>query len=170
MQENIEEKIVIFSKFIFFCVLFIGLKFHAQEYKKNIDNQCSKLDSLLNLWHRNAADAKINDYFSFMSEDFVFLGTDPKERWNKKEFNLFCKPYFEKKTTWNFTPLERYWNFSLDNKIYWFDERIETWMGDCRGSGVVKINNGHWEIAQYNLTVLIENEKIQEFIKLRKNE
>jgi hypothetical protein len=27
----------------------------------------------------------------------------------------------------------------------------------------------NWKLAYYNLTVLIENEKIQEFIKLRKN-
>jgi hypothetical protein len=42
-------------------------------------------------------------------------------------------------------------------------------MFDCRGSGVCEKSQGEWKLAYYNLNVVIENEKIQEFIKLRKN-
>ena len=49
----------------------------------------------------------------------------------------------------------------------WFDENLATWMGGCRGSGVCELVNGDWKISYYNLTVLIENEKINQFIKLR---
>jgi hypothetical protein len=57
--------------------------------------------------------------------------------------------------------------FSADKKTAWFDENLATWMGGCRGSGVCELVNGDWKISYYNLTVLIENEKIQQFIKLR---
>jgi hypothetical protein len=40
-------------------------------------------------------------------------------------------------------------------------------MGSCRGSGVLVKTNGEWKIAFYNLCVLIENEKIKSFIRLK---
>ena len=43
-------------------------------------------------------------------------------------------------------------------------------MRGCRGSGVLTKEKGEWKISYYNLTVLIENEKIQEFIDLRDKE
>ena len=57
--------------------------------------------------------------------------------------------------------------FSKNKKIAWFDEDLETWMEGCRGSGIVIKKKGEWKIVYYNLTVLIENEKIKEFIELR---
>jgi hypothetical protein len=40
-------------------------------------------------------------------------------------------------------------------------------MKDCRGSGVLIKVGKEWQLTQYNLAVLIENDKIQDFIKLR---
>ena len=40
-------------------------------------------------------------------------------------------------------------------------------MKGCRGSGILIKKNNEWKIAYYNLTVLIENEKIKAFIELR---
>ena len=57
--------------------------------------------------------------------------------------------------------------FSDNQNIAWFDEDLATWMKDCRGSGVVEKINNEWKLVYYNLTVLIENEKIDEFIELR---
>ena len=45
---------------------------------------------------------------------------------------------------------------------------LSTQMEDCRGSGVLIKENGFWKIAHYNLAVVIENEKMQKFIKLRR--
>lgn len=119
-------------------------------------------------WHLAAAKADYNAYFDFMNEDFVFLGTDPKERWTKNQFSTFCKPYFDAGKAWDFKAKDRHWNFSSNHKIAWFDENLDTWKEGCRGSGVLVKKHGQWKISQYNLTVLIENEKIQEFILLRK--
>lgn len=130
------------------------------------DNLSFKLDE----WHSDVATFKMDNYFNFMHESFIFLGTAPGERWSKKEFLMFSKPYFEKKSTWDFEPVDRNWYFSNDGKTAWFEENLNTWMEDCRGSGVLIYENNEWKIIHYNLTVLIENEKIQEFISLRKSD
>lgn len=126
-----------------------------------------ELNTLLDNWHLAATNAQLENYFSMVTSDFVFLGTDPKERWLRDEFYTFCKPYFDKGKAWDFKPLERHWMFSENGKIAWFDERIDTWMKDCRGSGVVIKTKKGWKIAHYNLAVLIENEKTKSFIQLR---
>ncbi len=126
------------------------------------------LDSLVNQWHRAAGESNFEQYFNFMDSSFVFLGTAPEERWSKQAFASFSKPYFDQGKAWDFTPSNRYWNFSTDTTIVWFDEDLATWMEGCRGSGILMKSNNEWKIVYYNLTVLIENEKIQEFIKLRK--
>jgi hypothetical protein len=128
------------------------------------------IDSLIDQWHLAAANADFTKYFSITSDKFVFLGTDPKERWEKKEFEAFCKPYFEKGKAWNFTASNRKWVFSENKTTAWFDEDLATWMKGCRGSGVIEKINNEWKLVYYNLTVLIENEKINEFIQLRNQE
>ena len=130
----------------------------------------NELDALVDHWHQAATKADFKAYFEITGEKFVFLGTDPKERWEKKEFEAFCKPYFEKGKAWDFIPSNRKWVFSNNQNIAWFDEDLDTWMKGCRGSGVVEKINNEWKLVYYNLTVLIENEKINEFIQLRNQE
>ena len=136
----------------------------------NSKPELKALDELVNQWHIDVAEFKLDEYFDFMSDSFIFLGTAPGERWTKKEFYAFSEPYFKKKTTWNFKVINRNWYFANDGKTAWFEENLDTWMEDCRGSGVLIFQSGKWRIAHYNLTVLIENEKIQEFISLRQSE
>lgn len=126
------------------------------------------LNDLMNKWHNDVATFQFDAYFDFMSDDFIFLGTDPTERWTKNEFYDFCKPYFEKKSTWDFKTNWRNWYMNDREDVAWFEESLDTWMEECRGSGVLKRENGIWKIAHYNLTVLIENDKVDKFIKLRK--
>lgn len=125
------------------------------------------LNTRIDNWHLAAAKADFNAYFGAVNNDFVFLGTAPGERWTKKEFEAFCKPYFDEGKAWDFKATDRAWVFSKNKKIAWFDENLDTWMEGCRGSGIVVKEKGEWKIAYYNLTVLIENEKIEEFIDLR---
>jgi len=129
--------------------------------------QEKNLDTLMNQWHSAARKANYSKYFAFMSDSFIFLGTAPGERWNKEQFSSFAKPYFDKGKAWDFKAHNRLWMFSKDSTIAWFDEDLDTWMRGCRGSGVLHKANGSWEIVYYNLTVLIENEKINRFIELR---
>jgi SnoaL-like domain len=144
-----------------------------ESYKESLENE---LKMLIDRWHKAASEAKFDDYFNFMADDFYYLGTDPGERWTKEQFANFCKPYFDKGTAWDFTAFERNFYFSDDHSTVWFDEKLITWMEDCRGSGVLvreKMQNGEdgwgdWKLKHYNLTVTIENEKIKDFIELRK--
>lgn len=130
-------------------------------------SQTSILNPIVDEWHANATNTNFDAYFDIMTANFIFLGTAPGERWTKSEFEAFSKPYFDKGKAWEFTPSNRNWVFSKDKKTAWFDEDLATWMEGCRGSGIMVKERGKWKLAYYNLTVLIENEKIQEFIKLR---
>lgn len=125
------------------------------------------LDALVDNWHLSASKANLEEYFKPTTDDFIFLGTDPEERWTKEQFKEFCKPYFDQGKGWDFKKTERNWVFAKNGKIAWFDERLDTWMDECRGSGICVKEGKTWKLAYYNLTVLIENDKIQDFIALR---
>ncbi len=127
----------------------------------------TRLNAFMDAWHQSASDANFDGYFNVMREDFVFLGTAPGERWKKDEFAKFSKPYFDKGKAWDFKASNRIWEFGAGKKIVWFDEDLDTWMEGCRGSGIMIRKGKEWKLVYYNLTVLIENEKIKEFIDLR---
>ena len=143
---------------LLFLVITLTLSSNAQQ---------EQLDKLVDDWHLAAAGANFDGYFGWMSKDFIFLGTAPGERWGKDEFAAFSKPYFDKGQAWSFTATNRNWNFSANGKVAWFDEDLDTWMRGCRGTGVLVKKKGKWMIRHYNLTVLIENEKMKSFIVLR---
>ena len=126
-----------------------------------------ELNKFMDDWHTAASQANFDGYFGPMDDSFIFLGTAPGERWTKEEFSTFSKPYFDKGHAWDFKASNRTWMFSKNKKMAWFDEDLDTWMRGCRGSGILKKVKGKWTLVYYNLTVLIENEKVKEFIELR---
>lgn len=150
----------------FLPILLVGFYF-ISGFTTPKPNETASIDQLIDSWHKAAAEANYTDYFQFMADHFIFMGTDPTERWNKEDFGAFCKPYFDQGKGWDFRKIERHIEISKDGKVAWFDEKITTWMRDCRGSGVLIKVGKEWKITQYNLAVLIENDKIQEFIQLR---
>lgn len=145
-------------KYLIALILFSTFFVNAQD--------TTYMNSFVDDWHLNAADADFENYFGKMDDSFVFLGTAPGERWIKEEFASFSKPYFDAGRAWDFKASNRIWQFAGDS-IAWFDEDLDTWMRGCRGSGILMNKEGEWKLMYYNLTVLIENEKIQEFIDLR---
>jgi ketosteroid isomerase-like protein len=126
------------------------------------------VDSLMLKWHDDIAHFRGESFFNFMDSSFIYLGTDPGERWTKNAFVAFAQPYIDKKKTWDFKTNWRNWYFSEDGKTAWFEESLATQMEECRGSGVLELTDDGWKIKHYNLTVVIENEKMQDFIKLRR--
>lgn len=144
---------------ILFLVVVSNLK--AQEKAK------LEINTTLNHWHQAAASANFKDYFSVLTEDAIYIGTDATENWNKTDFQAFAKPYFDKGKAWSFTPIERHIYFSDDNKTAWFDELLDTHMKICRGAGVlIKINNS-WKIKHYVLSMTIPNENTNEVVKIK---
>ena len=124
---------------------------------------------VLNQWHQAASDADFDTYFSLMSDDAHFIGTDATENWNKSDFMKFSKPFFDKGKAWDFKVLDRNVYFDQSQNTAWFDERLNTWMGICRGSGVLVKNDNNWKIKHYVLSVTIPNETIDTVIKINKN-
>lgn len=136
--------------------------------KKSKLPNVERLNKTMNIWHKAAAEADSAMYFSLMTENTRFMGTDASENWTKQAFINFTMPHFNKGNGWDFKAFDRHWFYNSDSTVAWFDERLNTWMGECRGSGVVLLENNESKIAQYNLAVTIANEKIQDFIALGK--
>jgi hypothetical protein len=131
------------------------------DYKLEINN-------LLDKWHKDAADTNIEDYFSLMHEDFVFIGTDGTENWDKELFRKFCEPYFEQGRAWDFKSLERNIYISDDSKTVWFDEVLDSQLGPCRGSGIFENIDGEWKLHQYVLSMLVDNNDIAGVLEMKR--
>ena len=117
-------------------------------------------------WHKAATNADAERFFGSMGDESVYIGTDASERWSKKAFIQFAKPYFDKGKAWDFKPYDRELNVTSDSQTVWFSELLSTWMGVCRGSGVLVKSKDGWKIQQYHLSVTVPNELIRDFISL----
>ena len=133
------------------------------------EDELIKINKLLNNWHDDAKEAKLDNYINLIDLEGFYIGTDASEIWTKKEFESFSKPYFEKKQTWDFKTINRNIHFSKNNDVVWFNELLDTWMGKCRGSGILEKVNGKWKIKQYVLSVTIPNSKMSKVIKIKKS-
>lgn len=100
-------------------------------------------------------------YFALYTDDAVFLGTDGTERWDLPAFRAFAHPHFAKGKAWSFRSVRRAITLSQGGDVAWFDEDLATPnLGPSRGSGVLVKAAGAWKIAQYNLAIVIPNEKL----------
>lgn len=134
---------------------------------QNREGIIKEIDLALDTWHDAAARADFTAYFDFIASDGIFIGTDATENWNKKAFEQFAKPYFDKGKAWSFHALERHIYLDPSGKLAWFDELLETQMKICRGSGVVTNKNGQWKLNHYVLSMTFPNDSIQAAIKLK---
>jgi len=125
------------------------------------------LNLILDNWHLAATNTDIDAYFSALSNDAIYIGTDASERWTKAAFYNFCEPYFKKGKAWDFKAFDRKIYFSEDGKTAWFNELLNTWMGTCRASGVLVHKAGHWKISHYQLSVTVKNEHMKQFLEIK---
>lgn len=125
------------------------------------------INKTLDNWHADAGGAKFDAYFSAMTPDAIFIGTDATENWNIEQFKAFAKPYFDKGKAWNFKSVERHVYFNKAKDIAWFDELLDTQMKICRGSGVMRKENGQWKIAHYVLSMTFPNDLVDDVVKLK---
>ena len=141
--------------------------------KSLMENEVSAeatINTTIDDWHKAAAAANYESYFVLMTDDAVFIGTDATENWNKKAFQVYAKPHFDKGKAWDFTTLERHVFIDKSGKIAWFDELLNTQMKICRGSGVLVKINKEWKIKHYVLSMTIPNESSGEAIKIKQSE
>ncbi len=133
--------------------------------------ETEQLNNFIDDWHKAAATANEDVFFGSMSDSCIYIGTDASERWTRDELKEWSMKYFQRESAWSFTPKDRKIIFSDDGKIAWFSELLETWMGICRGSGVIQQNaDGKWLLEQYHLGVTVNNDYIKEFIDLIKKD
>ncbi len=144
-----------------FALLFLSAVVSAQ------NNDKQKINQVLDDWHMAAANADFDTYFGLMTKDGVFLGTDATENWQNEEFRTFSKPYFDQGKAWSFTSVERNVYINEAKTFAWFDELLDTQMKICRGSGVLKKENGQWKIAHYVLSIAVPNENVDELIQIK---
>jgi ketosteroid isomerase-like protein len=130
--------------------------------------QKTEINTMLNTWHKSAAVADFDAYFSYMAKDGIFIGTDATENWQLDAFKAFSKPYFDKGKAWSFTAIKRNIYIDKSKKIAWFDELLDTHMALCRGSGVLKKIKGKWKIVHYVLSITVPNDDMDKVIEIKK--
>jgi hypothetical protein len=103
-----------------------------------------------------------------MAKDGIYIGTDKTELWNRDQFKAWAKRYFERKSAWAFKATKRNVYMSDDAKFIWFDELLDTQMGVCQASGVIRKTDKGYEILHYQLSMAVPNEvggKVTQLIK-----
>lgn len=148
----------------FLLLLLIGLTFSCSHRISKVDH--AEINHFIDAWHRAAATADANTFFGSMTDSSIYIGTDATERWTKTEFMGFAKPYFDRGSAWDFKPYDRDVHVTSDGKHVWFSELLTTWMGICRGSGILMKTKDGWKIEQYHLSVTVPNDIIRDFISL----
>lgn len=127
----------------------------------------TQISAMLDSFNLAAANADFDGYFNYFTEDATFIGTDATENWDKKSFMTWAKPYFDKKSTWDFTAMERHIFFGKTGDIAWFDELLNTQMKICRGSGVVVKQGNEWKVQQYVLSMTVPNQELEAILKIK---
>ena len=148
-------------------LLFIITLVSCKPTTASIQSEKQNIITVLDNWHKAAGEANFNNYFNAMSDESIFIGTDATENWNKKAFQEFAKPYFDKGRAWNFTALERHIYFDATGKTAWFDELLNTQMKICRGSGILIKEGSEWKIKHYVLSMTIPNNNTNDVIKIK---
>ena len=124
------------------------------------------LNDFMNAWHKAAATADENTFFGSMAADGIYIGTDATEKWKRDEMKEWSKKYFARESAWDFTTIDRTFYLSDDEETAWFEESLDTWMGICRGTGVLELTKEGWKIKHYHLAVAVPNEHIEAYLKI----
>ena len=124
------------------------------------------INSMLDSWHHAAAVADEEGFYGKFTADGIYIGTDPTEHWKAIELQTWAKSAFERESAWDFKPYDRHIFYAEDGKTAWFDELLDTWMGTCRGSGVLQKVKGEWKITHYHLAVAVPNESIDAYLEI----
>ncbi len=159
----------------YFQLVFNGRQWNISDYTSTIFNNCHSIEprsveidlisSTLNEWHGLAAVGDTT-YFDHFDSGSYYLGTDAKEIWTLQQFKDFALPYFRRGSAWNFKTKSRNIHLADYANFAWFDENLDTWMGLCRGTGVMEKQADGWKIKHYSLTILVPNSKINDYLKL----
>ena len=123
-----------------------------------------QINTFMDQWHKDAANAD-PVYFDKMAPNSIYIGTDKTEIWTRDQFKVWAKPFFDQKKAWAFTAIKRNVYFSQDKNYAWFDEQLDTQMGICQASGVIRRTAAGFEIEHYQLSLAVPNPLMDQFTK-----
>ena len=129
--------------------------------QKELNARAQEISTDLDDLHAAAAAADENRYFAHFAPNAVFLGTDGKERWDLAAFRAYAHPHFAAGHGWAYKATRRAVSFNADGTVGYFDEDlVSARIGPTRGSGVLIRNGSRYVIVQYNLSLVIPNERV----------
>lgn len=128
-------------------------------------SQRAEPNGVLDAMHIAAGEADFEAYFGCFAPGAVFLGTDAGEDWTLDAFKAYARPHFEAGRGWRYTPTARRILLGPDGGTAWFRELLEhEKYGVCRGTGVLRLVDGEWRVAQYCLHFPVPNGVAEEVI------
>lgn len=122
------------------------------------------VNAFVDRWHDDAANTR-PDYWDKFAPQGVFIGTDKSEVWTRDQFKAWAKRFWDRKKAWNFTAQKRNVYFSPDKQYVWFDEQLNTQMGTCQASGVLRNTPEGFRIEHYQLSLAVPNPLMDSFSK-----
>lgn len=164
------------SKFFFILIPVIAIIFTTAgcnapvKSVRDTANEKKQVIAMLDSFNIAAAKADYKTYFNFYTDDAIFTGTDATERWDKKSFMAYAKPYFDKGHAWDFKSIDRHIYFDKTGSTAWFDELLNTQMKICRGSGVLVKQGNDWKVQQYILSTTVPNDKLDSVIPMKSHQ
>lgn len=143
------------------CLLLCAVQAWAQapaaDVKPTADAKLTAdVNAFVDSWHDDAANARMA-YFDKIAPDGVYIGTDKTELWHRDAFKAWAKPYFDRKSAWSFKAMRRNVYWSADHQLIWFDELLDTQMGVCQASGVLRKTANGFAIEHYQLSIAVPN-------------
>ena len=126
-----------------------------------------QVNAFIDEWHDDAANARMA-YFDKIAPNGIYIGTDKTELWNREQFKAWAERFFDRKSAWSFKSTKRNVYMSADKKFVWFDELLDTQMGPCQASGVIRKTDKGFEIEHYQLSIAIPNAVADKVTKLVK--
>jgi len=131
-----------------------------------VQDDRAAIDAVLTDFHAAAAEPDPQRYFGHFTDDAIFFGTDPAERWTVEEFREYARPIHESGRGWTYHMRQRLIFMGPGGDTAWFDEIVESaHYGPCRGTGVLVKQDGGWKIAQYNLVIPVPNDYADQVVR-----
>lgn len=155
------------KKFIIcICIALFSVTANAQTTNGDAAYR-KQINAFIDEWHDDAAHARMA-YFDKIALNGIYIGTDKNELWNREQFKAWAKRFFDRKSAWSFKSTKRNIYMSSDKKFIWFDELLDTQMGVCQASGVMRKTDTSFEIEHYQLSIAVPNEVADKVTKLVK--
>jgi len=152
--------------FAIVCILVASLASPARAAESDVAYR-KQINAFIDEWHDDAANARMA-YFDKIAPNGIYIGTDKTELWNREQFKAWAKRFFDRKSAWSFKATKRNVYMSPDKKFIWFDELLDTQMGVCQASGVIRKTDTGFEIEHYQLSIAVPNDVADKVTKIVK--